>query len=1326
MSGDELRRRHALCAPISTTSLYEQGGDSASTARVLTLQESNAVYSTLPDGASSAEGPSEPEHAAPHVVVQLRKRGGRVQLFVDGHVSRGAGEDAASITTHTLHHHSGLHHDADTQSRVFSPIAIACAIEDGQRPIAKVSVGVWQTFSGLAPSPVSSTLLSDATLLPHRVSDTRCKAVVVPYPLLYHPHPVVSIYDDAATRKMWSNERFRLLSPFFKGLAKEVSSGLLAYTSALGFAGVVLAASQSAGYWGTAVGAAVFNNFIDVPTESMQKRVLDTLGNFTLMTLLSRPIEPPKLKSFALRELAAMLEAIAESGAIKEAEHGFVWDKETSLLVYWMTSDKSATGNVGQFISSDLLAQNGEGVQLHISVDVDDSLDCTGSVHRHEIRCGREDWYYLSNAALGTLGDLARIRTAIGSLLNQVGDLRELSVADNLLYKKLFRPYVQLKNIFSNIRKNPKGALYGQLRKLLLASDNIESEFEGFLRTDLENFRNALMKLNACFCVPKGDGFVLRANIESALLSKARPNSGAWRRKLPQRIGSSNIRYTFSSVTGSIPTQHIDTVDISGTSREFTKCHDASQALSAAMRSAHTCLRRAVPRWEARSATRMALNCECVSINDDNETKFVEPFNGANICCSTLAISTPVDILFSAAVSRFTEESLRRIRFVVKRAQQKCDKSLLESLGLQHTSEDLLVCQVFGDLWACELVTLHRTKDEGATQMQCLEEASRRAALRLRAAGTVLREMLAPLPTVDADDADQETVPDVEDVSIRATLAGRDAGKVLQKLLFVRDTFEVRAVMAATIRNVAVAAVRVASAFEARTPARLPHEPLESLFGGRADCVAAFMRAAALMPSDLVARRAMVAAYASSHLVTVAEQEELSALLDQSPVPWADAPTVPSAEDLIDRMRHRMASLRIDYDVLGVVDEMDKVRIDDLAQTLTVSSTRAVSFYAPFGFGDARPAPTLPPCSVPMFGTVPVLGDALKRAFLSMSSPSVSDGACNASSRFRVHLKPALRCAFSLQGEADGKNPHEQASVHPNVLQVQQTRDGSSTAFEVHFTASRSRSDKCKQSATEATNGGESLSMLAQSHVCSVSTLEMAHEVSSIAWNAERMVQSVIAALASAQTTPGTDFAICVTLELPRLGEYLESWYHKGPTIAVDVATKEVAEAQTAVREAKNWATKIEEEVAENVQNAQENAGAASDNKSPNQIAVEIAVRVAQQRVQEAMAAGQQRKADAELELEHAKTLLRSAEGRLLEAERAAERCKRVLLGALGIAIAVLDALVSPFPVTLANTISDWKVADDFGEACRMAAGAFGKCRAVRLSEACLVISQTL
>ena len=120
------------------------------------------------------------------------------------------------------------------------------------------------------------------------------------------------------------------------------------------------------------------------------------------------------------------------------------------------------------------------------------------------------------------------------------------------------------------------------------------------------------------------------------------------------------------------------------------------------MKSGFAYLRRTVPRWEARSATRVALICACHTSPGLTETQGY----GARRICSTLSLTTPVDIHFAGAVSRFTEASLRGIRFVVKRAQQKCDPSFLEALGLKHTSEDLLACQIFGDLWADELIAL--------------------------------------------------------------------------------------------------------------------------------------------------------------------------------------------------------------------------------------------------------------------------------------------------------------------------------------------------------------------------------------------------------------------------------------------------------------------------------------------------------------------------------------------------------------------------------------------------------------------------------------------
>ena len=212
MSADRL-----LFAEQATTSLYARLGD-ATDRRVLALSQSKATYSPLvgatrgPPDLATAEQASPPE-----IVVQLRKRNRKTELLINGYVSTGktttSADADASVTDHYLESHAGLHEDVQTHTRVFSPIAVVAAVEDGQHALQTVSVAVICNYAHNGRALEPSTVLTEARVLDHRVSDPRCNVVRVPYPLPYPNPPTLTLADNLQRRKFEAVKRGTNSSP---------------------------------------------------------------------------------------------------------------------------------------------------------------------------------------------------------------------------------------------------------------------------------------------------------------------------------------------------------------------------------------------------------------------------------------------------------------------------------------------------------------------------------------------------------------------------------------------------------------------------------------------------------------------------------------------------------------------------------------------------------------------------------------------------------------------------------------------------------------------------------------------------------------------------------------------------------------------------------------------------------------------------------------------------------------------------------------------------------------------------------------------------------
>jgi hypothetical protein len=1180
----------------ATTSLYEEVGGGGGQ-RLATLSEAKPQYDELvtidPDHKTTDEAGDAPE-----IVVQVRKRAGEVELLLDGYVSQGVDVDGTGVRQHNLTWHRGLHEDVETDTAVFSPLAIVAAVEDGQHPFQSVTVSVVQQMARFETPVLSPKILAEAALVPHRVDAPRCSVVRVPYPLAFPPPPTVTMYDNMHQTESNGRHKGKLALLLANAVGQQSIALLwnyLGYQDAtldvasrvtvtvlyaaigglanyLGWSFIALASIAQIGLLGNraptpGTGEPPQSLIESSDAENPQYQMLSSLAfvvNKAFWTHVNAPPTPGLRRTrFTLDELAAVLESIALARnaltdddierIAKSDERTDFWEQHRKEDIVWnWLLDNSK--NLPILDTAALEPSGRYTSKLHVRIAVDDSLGCKAEPVYHEIRCKRDDELLLADAGAGALEDLRRLYAAIEALDRALQDGIEkgeaqgklgmsLRSAKNLLVTfpdrttfavtwltqcvtsawKTFELKGKKKEMLKTVRDNwaaPSDALLENRKRVLQAAkDNLQKKF-----------------VNVLF-LPDSPGSALKQRIQTALDAKRCPKPLAthWKRHLPQRAGA-----TFSALFASRPDSNTGRADVEAQG-VFVRVHSeynyANNWMAESMRSSNIALRRFVPEWEASSATRVRLVCVCAPTDGAGAlVDRLRPFP-AQEACGTLALTTPPDILFSGAVTTPTEHAQRRIRVVVKRAQGDYDKSPLEALGLEHSDASLLACQTFGDLWVEELLALWRLGD--SKQAEMLEQASVRASGRLQAAATLLLELMVTRnPTTSLGSGDEPAL-DRSDPSMLATQAGRDAGALLDRLMFAQNYLAIRVAMVPTIRAVARAGVRAAQAFARAAPVALPHEPVAALFGHPLDGVAAFLRTQQWAADQPEVAQAATAAYPTVRLLE--SDDATQAAYATAAATTLGVPQLPkrarttTARELVDAMRFRLASLRMDVaPALGVAgDTSPTSTIDALAATLAsvgIEDDASASFYVPFGFGDARPAPTLPPCAAPMFGSVPVYGDALQRAFAM-----VRDHRSTATSErpLRVLLKPVFGCLLPLANTSDRP---EAESVHPNVVQVARNDDG---ALVVRFAASSVPERGARAAADEPTTAAKA----AKAHERSEATTRTAAEVASVAWNAERVVQAVVAALASAD---GADFdAIEVSLALPPDDRGSSPWYKR-------------------------------------------------------------------------------------------------------------------------------------------------------------------------------------
>ena len=1196
MSVDEL-----LFAEQSTTSLYTRAGNGEEK-HALPLSLSKATYSTLDKVSRTVLAPTAPatRTGAPEIVVQVRKRNGKTDLLIDGYVSTGK-PAGGNVVDHYLVAHTGMYEDVETRTRVFSPIAIVSAIEDGQHAYQNVSVAVIYNYGNYSTVIEPSTVLTEARVPDHRVTDVRCSVVRAPYPLPYPHPPTIVIYDNVQqtqahaikTSKLAWSKNLLAIGTFVTGLLENV--GKVDVFSVLQYAGATAAGVAAAGTAAVSLYAAGWalpalvqlaalpqwalyaEAFLYGEYSALLEPVLVAIGNGA-HKWATDPAPPDLRKTrFTLPELAMAIEALAARRApvnrqppetIRDPAAQQTTQFKRELLIWHWLADRGLE-EMPPIDTSRLVATAEYTAQLHLRITVDDALACDGKSHIHNLHCGRDDGPLLAAAAAGTFEDLSRLFAAIKSLedaltqatANGAQPLFDLW-CDRAFYNPMLYASALVRAVAADLGANwQAGAtaveavksmrMRGAARKVkrayiedwLDASDPNLEERPAILKKVLANLKKKLV-------VPLFGGGSAAAKLYTdmnAALEDRRAIDRAnppveWVRQMPQRTLSTYGSYLFSAVrdTGSA---YVDVDAGSSLARLYTEYHDAAKWLSVCMKSSRLALKRLVPEWEASSETRIRLLCMCTAIDASGTAPHVEPVSYA-----TLSLMTPIDIRFSGALASPTEHSQRRIRMIAKRTKGNHAPSVLEALKLEHTDDYLLACLVYGDLWADELVALYET--EAHEQAEMIEMASTRATTRLRSAGKLLLELVASKRAMDDTAEFDDVALNGTDIALMATQPGRDARRLVSRMLFNQNYLAVRSVLTVAVRDAARAAVRTAAAFEQRVPFSLPHDACASLFGDRVDGIAAFLRIKTLS-NDPTVLEAVAGAYPSVRLLaldTDVQEQYLRIARDRKPPERPFAPT--ESAELVRAMRFRMASLRVDFESVDTVAASPQsITVDRLAKrlaTTAIGEDDHFSFYVPFGFGDARPPPTLPSCAAPLFGTVPVYGPALVEAFQSIALAATQRAEPEASAERRilsVRLEPAFDC---LETPAQSRGAEETESVHPNVVQVSRDKDG---AVVVRYTASRVP-PRAPSAATDGVATYDAAvadaARAASAHVCSAETSSLALAVSSIAWNAERVVQAVVAALASADDESAYD-AVELTFEMPRTDTRTSHLYTKPP-----------------------------------------------------------------------------------------------------------------------------------------------------------------------------------
>jgi hypothetical protein len=739
-------------------------------------------------------------------------------------------------------------------------------------------------------------------------------------------------------------------------------------------------------------------------------------------------------------------------------------------------------------------------IEMRVHIDIEDPtsrIDCNGERTHFEFATTRQDKDYAGFAAAGVAHDIRRLQKAI-TKFEQVleTESRKLTWSDRYntfidrwIYDPLFSVAMQAWKYQS--RKLVNREMPGYDGEVLLMLQRYRAYTFRFIRKHLNE------KLKARFVYPSSEGQVLLRKIEMAtrerFLKAQLPPMVL--RELPQKIQEPTFLFPLSKNANS---DYVDVEIESGTMREFSPLFDAIQAASRAAQSARTAIMPMHRKWETEG--QRCLFVHAVQGMTDSQwqlkaqTYALAPPQEAY----SLVLQLPGDIRAAEATVRLVEETERRIRTLChKGAAASETKTLLEHLKLLDTEAGLVAMSLLAELWTDELLRLHARPEPTRSIITAVQTAQARAASRCVACGELLRA------TTTKDWAGFLPM-DGDDPAFVATQAGRDAARLARRLQLAAQPVTSRGVlsraMVLRLRAIAKALIVTGNRLADKPDSQvLPSEPLQALFTAPVHGVRAFARAAAFPTLDRRVVAAMAGAYPSSLLLTDAQAANPDAI-----EPFGEPlkpPPVP--ENVARKVRERMAALRFDYPATVHLDaSSEALHASDADLTVAMNrlaltnESNSVAFYVPYGHGQAPPRLVYPPVPAPMFGSVPVwISDVLAsindlRDSLQTTTPTTG-----------AHIWPTFTCDGSVLYTAHpdpGRLP-----AHPAIIKVDVA---DLSTINLRFWASEPELEWSPEVAT-FTNANAA----AKAHVQTEMERKLSSRVSTLAWNAERTMQCLLA-----------------------------------------------------------------------------------------------------------------------------------------------------------------------------------------------------------------------
>lgn len=549
-----------------------------------------------------------------------------------------------------------------------------------------------------------------------------------------------------------------------------------------------------------------------------------------------------------------------------------------------------------------------------------------------------------------------------------------------------------------------------------------------------------------------------------------------WTRYMPQ-VASPKFFFPSISLTGA------DSIELAGaqfTVREVAQTQDAVLLHNAYASDARAVLKNMRDAWmregHGPKSVHFALS---LSKTADTIRQALQYMSARAVVDSfALQLAPPSDVLELIGASQTTEETSRRIGAITGESTSRTTSPSVRYAGVKNTSDHILALQFYGELFVHELIDRHCYLDDWQkVAFSVRRSVDERASLVSDFVLAVCRED-SPYTLRFADPA--AAANDVR--TYAQLLALRTHAGDCSKRGSVR-----------VIRRVAQALKEVATTKELdwRT---LPVDPLASLRMPQKRATDATTRVAdvlAQFPETPGTRRTRQLC-AASYPVLLLHNDGLvtppaRGVLEASYGDIATRPDPDYDDHTLNRiLLHRFETMRIDFDA-GGTDGIDarlkQVVIDDRSKTLGPLAAPS-RFYIPFTHGDVLPPLSRSPAAGVLFSTVPVRQkDVLAALDAILDADSKADGDKT------VVLMPAFTQCRSSTSKSFMNDPN------------QVIYDGST----IKFVASSTVGPQTLASIDEGT----------KAHLLNATSHANSDAYSTIAWNAERILQSILLAKAA-------------------------------------------------------------------------------------------------------------------------------------------------------------------------------------------------------------------